>query len=96
MQSGTEFIISEERGKKLQLLLKSPNPKRFINLDGRGMIVSSNKIISVTEERVKQDTPETAAWKRAIAHNLKTMRETGRMGKATASDFLNKSAVATG
>jgi hypothetical protein len=93
MKTGIEYIISNERGLKLKQLLEAGTDKEFINLDGRGKMVRPGLI-----ERVYSDRPvseQTEAWKKAIRHNLQVMQKTGKMGRATAEDFLN-SAVVTG
>jgi hypothetical protein len=97
MKTGGEYIISDERGAKLQQLLTSGALKQFINLDGRGMMVKPELIEKVYSEHIEQTPkPMVEAWKLAIKHNLQLMRETGHMGHTTAEDFLTKTAVVTG
>lgn len=92
MKSGTQYVISDERGEKLRNLLQQGTKKEFINLDGRGMMVKTTLIEKVVAE--KPLNPVTEAWKEAIRRNLKVMRETGHMGRLTADDVLGASVKA--
>jgi hypothetical protein len=96
MKSGAEYIISDNRGNKLKQLLKAGTSKEFINLDGNGMMIRPSSIENVYSDEQKERTPLSQAWIKAIKHNLQVMRETGRMGRATADDYLKNDAVVAG
>ncbi len=93
MKSGSQYIISDGRGKLLEQLLQKGTDKEFINLDGNGMMVKTSLIEKIFPDN---SNPTTEAWKEAIRENLRIMRQTGHMGTLTAQDILNPSAVATG
>lgn len=93
MKDNTFYEINEARGKKLQELWRGGKLPETINIDGRGLMVTTADITIVGGEKLQPETYSPTInnpWARAIRRNLEELHRTGKYGKWTANNIDDK------
>lgn len=90
MKSGTQYIISEKRGKQLAELLRTGIDKEEINLDGNGKYVKTSDIETVMDADPTSLVRGYPAelWKEAVRLNAKEAKLKGKWGTWTPEKLL--------